>query len=370
MRVEVDAIGNTIAELPGRDPRATAIGFGSHLDSVRHGGRFDGIVGVVGAVEVIELLSDSGYEGSHPLRVVVFAGEEGARFGEPCVGSKAVVGTLRGRDLEAMRDADGTSLAAALRAIGMDPDSVDTAIWDPAEWAGFIELHIEQASVLERRGIPVGVVDSVSGSTRLWVELSGRADHSGGTPMSMRADALAAAAEVILLAEATATAPANRGARLTVGHVDVHPNGITTIPGHVRLSLDVRDIDPGRQRRLVVQIVDAARRRAAQRGVHLTAAMIADTQPTVLPVWIREEILRACDDVGVRRRVLTSGASHDAQVLNAIVPAGMIFVPSRDGLSHVPEEWTSSTDIARGVDVLLRTIVSLDQHVPSARAVA
>ena len=358
--VSTDAIGNTIAELPGTDTGLPAIGVGSHLDSVPHGGRFDGIVGVVGAVELTALLVAEGVRLRHPLRIVIFAGEEGARFGEPCVGSKAVTGQLADRDLGRMRDARGVSLADALRELGFDPRSVGQARWKPPDWAAFLELHIEQARTLEASDTPIGLVDTVSGSTRLRLDLRGRADHSGGTPMNMRADALAAAAEVVLAAESAAREPRNRGARLTVGRLDVHPNSITTIPGRVRMTLDVRDVDSDRQRRLAVEMVRRARVLCERRGVSVDAELIADTSPSVLPMWIRELTSQVCEELGVRFRVMTSGAGHDAQVVNAIVPAGMIFVPSKDGLSHVPEEWTSASDVARGVDVLHASVVRLD----------
>ncbi|HET7636776.1 MAG TPA: Zn-dependent hydrolase [Candidatus Limnocylindria bacterium] len=360
LSIRTDAIGNTIAERPGTDPSLPAIGFGSHLDSVPHGGRFDGIVGVVGAVELIHLLSESGRKTAHPLRVVIFAGEEGARFGEPCVGSKAVAGHLANRDLNLMRDAKGISLAEAMTAIGLDPNRIRETHWRPADWACFVELHIEQARALEEQGVPIGIVDIVSGSTRLRIDIAGRADHSGGTPMSMRSDALATAAEVVLAAEALAKEPQHRGARLTVGRLDNFPNSITTIPGRVVMTVDVRDVDSDRQRMLAAQVVQRLRSAAERRGVRYEVQVIADTSPAVIPIWIREAIARACDETGLEFRVMTSGAGHDSQVINQIIPAGMIFVPSKDGLSHVPEEWTSALDIARGVDVLQRTVLSLD----------
>ncbi len=358
--IKVDAIGNTIAERPGTVPGAPAIGVGSHLDSVPHGGRFDGIVGVVGAVEMARLFVENGIATKHPLRIVIFAGEEGARFGEPCVGSKAVTGNLGNRDLALMKDASGISLADALRAIGFDPRTVPTARWKPAEWAAFLELHIEQARVLEMTETPIGLVDTVSGSTRLRVELTGRADHSGGTPMDVRADALAAAAEVVLAAESLAKDSRNRGARLTVGRLDVHPNSITTIPGRVRFTIDVRDVDSDRQRQLAVEIVRRTRVLADRRGIRVETELIADTSPVVLPIWIREQSSKVCEELGIKYRVMTSGAGHDAQVVNAIVPAGMVFVPSKDGLSHVPGEWTSASDVARGVEVLYTLANRLD----------
>lgn len=368
LTVRVDAIGNTIAEQPGSDTSAAAIGIGSHLDSVPHGGRFDGIVGVVGAVELARLLHDNGAPTQHPVRIVVFAGEEGARFGEPCVGSKAVAGHLADRDLSKMRDANDVSLADALRTLGFDPKAVPGARWQPEDWAAFLELHIEQARMLEVSETPIGLVDTVSGSTRLRIELSGRADHTGGTPMDIRADALAAASEVVLEAEALAKDPRNRGARLTVGRLDVHPNSITTIAGRVRMAMDIRDVDSDRQRRLAVEIVRRTRALADRRGVSVETELIADTSPAVLPMWIREMTSRVCEDLGIRYRVMTSGAGHDSQVVNAIVPAGMVFVPSRDGLSHVPGEWTSVVDIARGVEVLYHTVRRMDDLLASLEA--
>ncbi|MBI2756243.1 MAG: Zn-dependent hydrolase [Chloroflexi bacterium] len=360
LTVRQDAIGNTIAERPGTVPGAKAIGVGSHLDSVPHGGRFDGIVGVVGAVEMVRLLSVTRRQLQHTLRVVLFAGEEGARFGEPCIGSKAVVGAFAGRDLGRILDAQGVSLASALQDVGLDPVRISAARWDPREWAAFLELHVEQARLLESEGRQVGLVDVVSGSTRLRLTLHGRADHSGGTPMDVRADALVAAADVVVAAEGLATDPRHRGTRATVGRLDVYPNSITTIPGRVTLTVDVRDVDSDRQRAAAAEITQIAAHICQRRGVRLEAEVIADTSPAVLPMWLREITSAVCRELGIDARPITSGAGHDAQVVNQLVPAGMIFVPSREGLSHVPEEWTSASDIARGVEVLYHSVLRLD----------
>ena len=355
-----DAIGNTIAERQGRRP-GPFIGLGSHLDSVPHGGRFDGIAGVVGAVELVRLLNEAGLITDHPLRVVLFVGEEGARFGEPCIGSKAIVGGWDGRDLSRVRDTEGISLAAALAALGCDPGRLSEARWRPGEVAAFLELHIEQGRVLEAEGRQVGLVDVVSGSTRLRLEVRGRADHSGGTPMSLRADALNAAAEIALTVESLAIDPRHRGTRATIGRLDLYPNSMTTVPGRVTLVVDVRDVDSDRQRTAASEIVQRAHWICERRGVQLAAEVIADTSPAVLSMWLRELISNACRDLDLNYRVMSSGAGHDAAILARLVPAAMVFVPSRDGLSHVPEEWTSAADIARGVDVLYDTVLRLDR---------
>jgi allantoate deiminase len=360
LTVRTDAVGNTIAERSGR-LAGPFIGFGSHLDSVPQGGRFDGIVGVVGAVELIRMLVEAGHLTEHPLRVVLFAGEEGARFGEPCIGSRAIVGGWENRDLSRIRDREGVSLAAALEALGFDPGRIGEARWPAGEVAAFLELHIEQASLLEAEGRQIGLVDVVSGSTRLRLDIRGRADHSGGTPMSQRADAFNAAAEIALTVESLATDHRHRGTRATVGRLDLAPNTITTVAGRAVMFVDVRDVDSDRQRRAASEIVERAHWICERRGVRLEPEVIADTSPAVLSMWLRELSSNVCRDLGLNYRVMSSGAGHDTAILARLLPGAIVFVPSRDGLSHVPEEWTSAADIARGVDVLHATVLRLDQ---------
>jgi allantoate deiminase len=360
LQVHTDAIGNTIAERRGRRP-APFIGLGSHLDSVPQGGRFDGIVGVVGAVELVRLLNEADLTTEHPLRIVLFVAEEGARFGESCIGSKAIVGGWDGRDLSRVQDADGVRLPAALEALGFDPSRLSDARWTNGEVAAFLELHIEQGRVLEAEGSQVGLVDVVSGSTRLRLEVQGRADHSGGAPMSLRADALNAAAEIALTVEALATDPRHRGTRATIGRLNLYPNSITTVPGTAIMVVDVRDVDSDRQRSAAGDIVQRAHWICERRAIRLEAEVIADTSPAVLSMWLRELTSNVCRDLGLNYRVMTSGAGHDAAIMARLVPAGMVFVPSRDGLSHVPEEWTSAADIARGVEVMYHAVLRLDR---------
>lgn len=367
LSVRTDAAGNTIAERKGRRAGLPAIGTGSHLDSVSHGGRFDGIVGVVASVELARILEEGVVVSEHPFRFVIFAGEEGARFGQPCIGSKAVVGKLEHRDFSELVDAEGTTLGAAMNHVGLDPGRIAEARWDPQDWAAFVELHVEQGRVLETTRRRLGLVDVVSGSTRLRMTIRGRADHSGGTPMWLRADALAAAAEVVLAAEQLATNKRHRGMRATVGFLRPHPNSITTIAGSVTLTVDIRDIDTDRQRAATAELVAQTKHICERRGTSFNAQVIADTSPAVLPTWIREFSSKACQHLGMTYTVMASGASHDAQIINSIVPAGLIFVPSRDGLSHVPDEWTSSADIAAGVDALGETLLRIDRFLCNLR---
>lgn len=365
-RVWTDAAGNTVAELPGAEPRP-ALGTGSHLDSVPGGGRFDGVAGVVAAIEAVRILRRHGVALRRPVRVVCFAAEEGARFGQACLGSRAAAG-VAGPDPDELRDAGGTSRAEAMRRLGLDPGAIEQARWDPREWAAFVEVHVEQGTVLEAQAVRLGIVDLVSGSSRVAIELIGRASHSGGTPMPGRADALAAAAEVVLAAEALATDPRHRGTRATVGRLMVAPGHITTIPGKVTFTLDVRDVDSERQRSTTLEILRRAATVCARRKVEMHVRAIGDTSPTVLPIWIRRVLAATAREAGVEYRVLSSGASHDSQVINAVVPAGILFVPSRFGLSHVAEEWTDLADLAVGAEVLARGLIRLDQELVAIEA--
>lgn len=362
LRVTVDSAGNTIAERPGTKVGWPALGTGSHLDSVPNGGGFDGIVGVVAAVEVARILGETGTAHRHPLRFVAFSAEEGARFGQACTGSRLAAGLCRRSDLLSCRDDSGVSIFDAMARLGLDPEEAVSSPWVPTDWAAFLELHIEQGGVLEECHIPIGIVDLVSGSTRVAMRLNGVASHTGGTPMRGRADALVGAAEVILYAEAIANDHRHRGTRATVGRLDVSPGSITTIPGMTRLSLDVRDIDSDRQRNTTAEIVRRARDICDRRGIELHVELLADASPIVLSGWIRAVVARAATDARASYRVLTSGASHDAQMISHVIPSGMIFVPSERGRSHVPEERTSIEQIVVGVDVLRRSLLRLDDE--------
>ncbi|MCR3722101.1 MULTISPECIES: Zn-dependent hydrolase [Prauserella salsuginis group] len=360
LTVWIDAAGNTLAERAGTDSGLPAIGTGSHLDSVPHGGAFDGVVGVCAAMEAARLLVEHDVPHRHPMRFVVFAGEEGARFGQACTGSRIVAGLTGTVDLPEKRDAAGVSLADAMVEVGFDPAAVEQARWSGEDWAGFVELHIEQGSVLETENVRLGVVDTISGSTRLRLQLTGRATHSGGTPMHLRADAMAAAAEVVLLIESLAAGEGNIGTRTTVGKIDVTPGSITTIAGRASLWVDVRGTDADHQRNTAQEIVTQAAAVCARRGVGFEHEQLADTPPVRLPDAVRDELAESCRAVGVEPRVLTSGASHDAQQINNVIPTGMMFVPSKAGISHDPAEWTSVEDIALGTTALTTSLIRLD----------
>ncbi len=363
LTVYADAAGNTIAELAGTED-LPAIGTGSHLDSVPNAGRFDGIAGVVAAMEVATLFTQGRARPRHPVRFVVFATEEGARFGQACTGSRLAAGLTTPADLDGLLDKDGISVADAMRKLGMDPAKTADAVWRSEDWAGFIELHVEQGSVLADIGLSIGIVDSISGSTRFKITMLGRASHTGGTPMHLRADALAASAEVVLAAEHLANDTRHRGTRITVGRLTVSPGSITTIPGECQLSVDVRDVDSQRQRESATELIALAHEVAAARGVGILVEILGDASPVVLPVRVRSVITDAATGLGLDYRVMPSGASHDTQMINHVTAGGMIFVPSQNfGISHAPEELTYAVDLARGADLLAASLLRFDRVV-------
>lgn len=360
--VREDSAGNTIADDPTAADGTARIVLGSHLDSVPRGGSFDGTAGIVAAIEVVRWLRERGRRLVHPVRVVCFAGQEGARFGEGCLGSKAVAGALGPTAPSDLQDERGLTLERAMRDVGLNATGLAAAHWGRGEAAVFLELHVEQARTLEDQNVPLGIVDAIAGSARVMLTVRGRADHSGSTPMHDRGDALAAAAEIVLAVEAAGRHAATGGLRATVDNLVVEPNSMTTVPGLVRLSVEVRDIDTERLRTVATSIVTVAQEICGRRSIALETQAIVDASPVILPTWVRQVATSACQEVGLEYRVVTSSAGHDAQIMNSLAPAGLVLVPSRRGLGHVPEEWTSTVDIARGVGLLVEWIERLDQQ--------
>lgn len=366
LQVRVDSVGNTYGLRPGKRLDLPALAFGSHVDTVPSGGAYDGAVGTIGALEVMKMLQERGLQTEHPLLMVVFAAEEGARFGKPNLGSRAAVGELIRADLTSLRDASGTTVEDAMRSVGLDPNQLTDACWPRGRVAAFLELHIEQGQVLESERKAIGLVETIAGSTRLRFEIRGRAVHSGATPMHLRYDALAAGADLILGIEALANDHRHRTTVATVGRIETSPNSITTIAGQTTVYVDVRDIDSDRQRETANQILALGKYLEEKRGVHVDAVILSDSSPSILPTWLRHVTALACDQLGLPFRVMPSGAGHDASIVSSIVPAAMIFVPSHGGISHAPEEWSGPEDIAAGAAVLCRTVLALDEALTSS----
>jgi allantoate deiminase len=356
LSVREDEAGNLIGRKEGRNPQAPVVLVGSHLDSVFNGGNFDGPLGVLAGVEVLQTMNEQGVATEHPIEVIAFTDEEGARFSYGMIGSRAIAGLLKREELE-HRDKDGISIAEAMRASGLDPDAVGRAARPKGSVKAYVELHIEQGKVLESRGLSVGVVSGVAGPLWLKFVLEGEAGHAGATPMALRRDPLAAAAEIMLVIERevrqTGTAVG------TVGQVTVSPGGVNIIPGRVEFSLDLRDVDKAVRDRVEQEIVRQAEAICRERGVRLGVELLQRIPPVVCSAEIQAAALAACEALGLETITLPSGAGHDCMQLTELCPVGMIFVRSRDGISHNPAEYTSKEDCADGANVLYRTVLSL-----------
>jgi N-carbamoyl-L-amino-acid hydrolase len=356
LEVSIDAAGNIVGRRAGRKTLPPVV-FGSHVDTVRNGGRYDGILGVMAAIESVAVLQEANHETQHPLELIVFANEEGQRFGALC-GSRAVVGALGPEDLE-VADETGFTLAQAIDAVGGDARRLSSALRNPGEMAAYVELHIEQGGSLEKARVPIGVVEGISGISHTDVHIKGRAAHSGTTSMEIRRDALVAAAELVLCVQNAARD--KRCQVATVGRLNVQPNSVNIVPGEVSLTFEVRDLEREKISSTVAHLRECGEAIALRSSVQMEFSERRTIEPVPCSTTVQEAIMSACADLGLKYLKMPSGAGHDAQMMAKLGPIGMIFVPSKDGVSHSPGEFTSSDDCAHGAQVLLETILRLDE---------
>jgi allantoate deiminase len=359
LTVREDAVGNLIGRREGTDPDAPPVLMGSHVDSVYDGGDFDGPLGVIAGIEVLQSMQDEDVQTTHPIEVVAFTDEEGARFSFGMIGSRAMAGVLSEEQL-GNTDAGGTSIAEAMRKAGFDPQRMREAARVDGAIGAYVELHIEQGKVLEGEDLPVGVVTGIAGPAWFRMTFEGETGHAGTSPMNGRRDALAAAAEVMGVIEEEA---ARTGSSVgTVGQLDAEPGGINIIPGRVTLSLDLRDIDEATRDGVEERIMDRAAEICDRRGIDLDVEVLQRLAPAPCSDLVRDAAIAACEELGIRARLLPSGAGHDGMNLAAVAPFGMVFVRSRDGISHNPAEWSSREDCATGAEALYRTVLRLAEQ--------
>jgi len=353
MTVRQDAIGNLIGRIEGPEPGGPALVVGSHLDTVRNAGLYDGPLGVITGIACVEALARDGIRLPHALEVVAFADEEGVRFPATLTGSRAFAGHLDPALLDAA-DADGTTLAAAMRDYGLDPSTIATAARRPDEILGYLELHIEQGPMLETADLPVGVVTAISGASRLEFTLTGEAGHAGTVAMSARRDALAGAAECVLAVEARCSGKAHLVG--TVGRIEALPGAVNTIPGLARFSLDLRAPDDAERRAALGDIRAACKSIADRRHLDLGIRLLHEAEAVPCDPVLTALIRDAVTAEGLPILALPSGAGHDGMAVAAVAPIAMVFVRCRNGISHNPAEFASLPDIETGARVLFATI--------------
>jgi allantoate deiminase len=352
LQVRRDAVGNLIGRVEGREPGGPALVIGSHLDTVRNAGRYDGPLGVVAAISCVEAVLR---QGPPPvaIEVVGFADEEGVRFAATLTGSRAFAGHLDPAALRTL-DAAGTTLAAAMREYGLDPKAVPTAARTPDQILGYVELHIEQGPMLEREGLPVGLVTAISGASRLEITLSGEAGHAGTVAMTERRDALAGAAECILAIEARCRGEEHLVG--TVGRIQALPGAVNTIPGQAKFSLDLRAPDDAQRHAALADIDLACKRIALRRRLGFGIALLHEAEAVPCDPGMTALVEAAIVAEGHPVLALPSGAGHDGMAVAAIAPIAMVFVRCRGGISHNPAEFASLPDIEAGTRVLLGTV--------------
>ena len=358
LSVEIDDFGNVIGYKIGKKPDLPVVMVGSHTDSVPNGGNYDGVVGVLSAIEVIRSMIDDGYEHDHTIAVVSFMCEESGRFGNATLGSKAMRGELRLQDLHRLVDKQGISLYEALKGRNLNPDGIEEMAYNrPVK--SFTEIHIEQGKVLEHEQKMIGIVTGIAAPERFYVTIRGNADHSGATPMNLRHDALCGASKIILGIEEIASMQEEPPVVGTVGVVEVTPGAMNVIPGGVKLGVDIRSISKVARNSVVTLVKEFIDITAGKRGLSYTIEPIAQDHPVAMhPAMIRE-IEEAVKSVGVEYMTMPSGAGHDAMHWAEAVPTGMIFIPCRDGISHNPAEFAEMDDIVTGAEVLDKVLRKL-----------
>ncbi len=354
MAASIDAAGNVVGRYEAARAGAPALILGSHIDTVRDAGKYDGNLGVVGAIQAVAALHEAGERFDFAIEVIAFGDEEGVRFPVTLTGSRAVAGTLDAERLD-RADAEGTTLREALVAFGTeDPEAATRIGRDPAHVLAYLELHIEQGPVLEDAGLPLGVVTAIAGASRYIVSVAGVAGHSGTVPMGLRHDALAAAAEMILAVERIGVSEHQLVA--TVGQVSALPGAVNVIPGDARFSLDVRApvdaVRTGSARAMIAEMEAIA----ARRGVRIGVQQSFDAPAATCAPWLVEQIEAAVTRAGLPALRLPSGAGHDGLAMAALCPIGMLFVRCRGGVSHNPAEAIAEADADIAQHVLLDVV--------------
>jgi beta-ureidopropionase / N-carbamoyl-L-amino-acid hydrolase len=353
----VDPAGNIFGRRAGTDPSLPPILFGSHIDSVPNGGNFDGDLGTLAALSVLEALAAANVRTRHPLEIVVWSAEESATFAG-LNGSRIVAGDVRVSDMSVV--SNGMTRSSAIRKIGGAPAQIMDAIRPQGAHRCYLELHIEQGGILERERIPVGVVEGIVSIERYEVTVAGFANHAGTTPMADRQDALLAASHLTIAVRQIVTSEPGRQVG-TVGRLDVTPNSPNVVAGLVRLTIELRDLSPEKLAKLGERIRVRAAEIARDTKTSIKFAMNSQTPPAVAAAEAQRAIERSAARLGLASQRMPSGAGHDAQMMARLSPMGMIFVPSIGGISHSPRELTHWEDCARGADVLLGAVLEMDR---------
>ncbi len=360
LETRIDTAGNIIGRTSGSDDSLPAIALGSHTDTVPKGGKYDGALGVMAAIEVMRTLKEQGHQTRHPVEVINFTNEEGTRFHRWLVGSRSMSGLLEQEDIDAVDD-DGHGLGPCLADIGGDMSRISEAVRKPGELAAYFELHIEQGPYLYQSGTPIGVVTGITGRAVFEVEIEGKANHAGTTPMSTRRDALVSASKLVL--DIQKMAAEQEICRVsTVGSIRAVPNAVNVIPGSASIGLEFRDTDMEALAAAEQELRRLTDQAVANDGVSVDVLRHRFTTSVPITEDMQALVAEAAENCGFEWEPQASGAGHDAQAVANIAPVAMIFVPSVDGISHSMEEYSTPEDCANGAQVLLELLMLADER--------
>jgi ureidoglycolate amidohydrolase len=360
LAVREDAVGNMFARWVGAQPQLAAIGTGSHIDAIPHSGKFDGTVGVLGGLEAMRALQQSGFQPQRSIELLLFTSEEPTRFGLGCLGSRMLSGGLNSDADTRLKDAEGSTLAQLRAAAGFQ-GSLDQVRLPEGYYAAFVELHIEQGPLLEKEGLPLGIVTSIAAPAALRILIEGEGGHAGGVLMPDRKDAFCAAAEIVLAVEERARATGSIDTCGTVGKCQIYPGAVNSIPSRVEMDVDIRDTDEQRRNRVLREIEQACAQVAARRKLPVKVAPINADAPATCSPSVINALVEAAEENGLPYKKMVSRAYHDSLFMARIAPVGMVFIPCRAGVSHRPDEYSAPQEIETGTKVLASTLARLSQ---------
>ena len=357
MKVRYDNFGNLIGRKEGIDSNLAPVIIGSHIDSVKNGGRFDGVIGVLGGIEIAQILQEEKIAHKRPLEIIAFCEEEGSRFNDGLFGSRGIIGKITQEDLKKMDENNITRYEALSNfSSEINPQKLEQSVLTPNQVYVYFEMHIEQGPFLEEENCAVGVVSHVAGPHWMNFTLTGEAGHAGTVPMNLRKDPIPAAAEIILYIESICNDPIMKETVGTVGIVDVKPGGSNIIPSKVSFSLDLRDIDLNRRENVYEKIRKKVEGICRKRKLEWQVDEGMRVPPVSCSPALTKQLLNSMENLGLSPKTMISGAGHDAMLMAEITDVGMIFVRCKKGISHQPEEWADKNDIAQGTNVLFDSV--------------
>lgn len=358
LQIREDAVGNTFARWVGKNPDLPPVATGSHIDAIPHSGRYDGTVGVLGALEAIRALQASGFQPLRSIELILFTAEEPTRFGIGCLGSRLLSGSLTGEDATKLQDPQGRSIDELRQASGVTGDLTQVSL-APGHFSSFVEMHIEQGPLLEREGLSIGIVESIAAPASLRLVITGEGGHAGTVLMPDRRDAFMAATEMALALESSAKSSGSSDTVATIGTCELFPGAINSIPSRVQAGIDLRDTDGQRRNRVLESFLSRCEEIAERRHVSMMYQILNSDPPAKCSPEILSVIRNSCTALSVSHRGMVSRAYHDSLFMARIAPTAMIFIPCRKGVSHRPDEYAAPEDMARGAQVLALALAQL-----------